>query len=117
MGRFGCAIGTRLESVNLSAPDECLLAAFQDCANHIFGSSRIDGSAFTDYGNPDYHRMWGTKVRRATGLECSGHEFPVVVGVDVGGIRKGFHLAVLLGSAVLDTLATGSASEVVECHP
>jgi predicted nuclease with RNAse H fold len=63
--------------------------------------------------NPDYHSMWGTKVRRATGLDRVGYEFPVVVGIDVGASKKGFHLVAFRSAAVLDTAAIGSPSEVV----
>ncbi len=33
-------------------------------------------------------------------LHCDSHEQPTFVGVDVGGVRKGFHLAVLRGQTI-----------------
>lgn len=38
----------------------------------------------------------------------------IVVGVDVGGKRKGFHAVALRGNCCIDKIATSSASSVVE---
>lgn len=63
---------------------------------------------------PDYFSEMGKRVRRLTGLDEAERAWPVVVGIDVGGRTKGFHLVALRRTEILGTFATTSPNEATE---
>lgn len=62
---------------------------------------------------PDYYSVLGQSVRKATGIGSSP-SLPVVVGVDVGDVKKGFHLVALQHAAVIGKLKTPDPREAVD---
>jgi len=64
--------------------------------------------------NPDFFSVLGQRVQNATGLGDPKQVFPVVVGIDVGASKKGFHLVALRGSEILGTLATKYPDEAAQ---
>jgi predicted nuclease with RNAse H fold len=62
---------------------------------------------------PDYHSVLGQFVRKATGIG-SHPGLPVVVGADVGDVKKGFHLVALRDATVIRTFKTCEPREAVE---
>ncbi len=63
--------------------------------------------------SPDFHSVLGQFVRKATGIG-SRQDLPIVVGIDVGQERKGFHLVALQGSSFLGKLKTSDPSKAAE---
>jgi len=59
--------------------------------------------------NPDFFSVLGQRVQKATGLWDQKRNFPVVIGIDVGGPKKGFHLVALKSSQILETFASMDA--------
>jgi predicted nuclease with RNAse H fold len=58
----------------------------------------------------DFHSVLGQYVRKATGIG-SNRGLPIVVGIDVGESRKGFHLVALRDTLVVGKLKTSDPSE------
>lgn len=65
-------------------------------------------------GNPDYFSDVGVRVRIVVGLERPNRVFPVVVGIDVGDSKKGFHLVALRGGHVFGVTNLTDPTEAAE---
>lgn len=59
---------------------------------------------------PDFHSVLGQFVRKATGIGFN-RDLPIVVGIDVGESRKGFHLVALHDTLIVGKLKTSDPSE------
>lgn len=87
------------QSINVPSAAVASIAVCARRINHLFA------------GNPDFYTHLGERVRRAVGLDRKDHTFPIVVGIDVGGVDKGYHLAALRGAEIIGTLQTTSPEE------
>jgi len=93
-----------------SHPKNQMIIVPGDAAASVEATAREINQLFST--NPDFFSFLGKRIRGNTGLDQNPERLPLVVGIDVGDIAKGFHLVALRNTEVVAVRRTADSAEV-----